>query len=143
VPPCRRCAAAPAGPSGAGKSTLLNALACRLDKGSVLEGKVRLNGQIYELAHLKRIARWVGTERQWLSVHSRWDGNLLRIARWVGRQRVYTVVVCVAGDGAASILFRHSGGVVAVRLAGLVSDSACHSLPATHPALLPSCSAAT
>lgn len=30
------------GPSGAGKSTLLNALACRLDKGATLEGKVRL-----------------------------------------------------------------------------------------------------
>lgn len=28
------------GPSGAGKSTLLNALACRLDKGATLEGKV-------------------------------------------------------------------------------------------------------
>ena len=56
--PPPRCAAAAAGPSGAGKSTLLNALACRLDKGAVLEGKVRLNGQTYELAHLKRIARW-------------------------------------------------------------------------------------
>lgn len=44
-----------AGPSGAGKSTLLNVLACRMDKGATLEGKVRLNGQTYELAHLKRI----------------------------------------------------------------------------------------
>jgi ABC-type transport system involved in cytochrome bd biosynthesis fused ATPase/permease subunit len=43
------------GPSGAGKSTLLNVLACRMDKGATLEGKVRLNGQTYELAHLKRI----------------------------------------------------------------------------------------
>ncbi|KAI7840440.1 hypothetical protein COHA_005866 [Chlorella ohadii] len=47
------------GPSGAGKSTLLNALACRLDKGATLEGKVRLNGQPYTLATLKRLASYV------------------------------------------------------------------------------------
>lgn len=46
-----------AGPSGAGKSTLLNALSMRLDKGATMEGKVRLNGQPYSLATLKRIAR--------------------------------------------------------------------------------------
>lgn len=49
----------PAGPSGAGKSTLLNALACRLDKGATMEGKARLNGQSYSLAHLKRMASYV------------------------------------------------------------------------------------
>lgn len=49
----------PAGPSGAGKSTLLNALACRLDKGATMEGKARLNGQAYSLAHLKRMASYV------------------------------------------------------------------------------------
>ncbi|KAL4440224.1 hypothetical protein ABPG75_003225 [Micractinium tetrahymenae] len=47
------------GPSGAGKSTLLNALACRLDKGATMEGKARLNGQSYSLAHLKRLASYV------------------------------------------------------------------------------------
>ncbi|KAL4427313.1 hypothetical protein ABPG77_003222 [Micractinium sp. CCAP 211/92] len=47
------------GPSGAGKSTLLNALACRLDKGATMEGKARLNGQSYSLAHLKRMASYV------------------------------------------------------------------------------------
>lgn len=46
------------GPSGAGKSTLLNVLACRMDKGATQEGKVRLNGQTYELTHLKRMVSW-------------------------------------------------------------------------------------
>lgn len=46
------------GPSGAGKSTLLNALACRMDKGAVMEGRARLNGADYGLPHLKRLARW-------------------------------------------------------------------------------------
>lgn len=54
---CAHCLLADAGPSGAGKSTLLNALACRLDKGATMEGKVRLNGGTYGLAHLKTIAR--------------------------------------------------------------------------------------
>lgn len=53
------CPSRPAGPSGAGKSTLLNALACRLDKGATMEGKARLNGQSYSLAHLKRLASYV------------------------------------------------------------------------------------
>ena len=47
------------GPSGAGKSTLLNALACRLDPTSALQGQVRLNGAPYDRAVLKRCARYV------------------------------------------------------------------------------------
>ena len=38
------------------RSTLLNALACRLDKGVVLEGKARINGQPYTNTELKKLA---------------------------------------------------------------------------------------
>ena len=44
------------GPSGSGKSTLLNCLACRLDKGAVMSGEVRLNGLKYGIHELKQNA---------------------------------------------------------------------------------------
>jgi len=44
------------GPSGSGKSTLLNCLACRLDKGAVMTGEVRLNGKKYGIHELKQNA---------------------------------------------------------------------------------------
>eukprot|EP00198_Chlamydomonas_reinhardtii_P001132 XP_001690467.1 predicted protein [Chlamydomonas reinhardtii] len=47
------------GPSGSGKSTLLNALACRLDHGVKLEGELKLNGQNYSHAELKKVSGYV------------------------------------------------------------------------------------
>ena len=47
------------GPSGSGKSTLLNTLACRLDVNTVYEGEIRLNGEPYDNAELKRVSGYV------------------------------------------------------------------------------------
>lgn len=68
------------GPSGAGKSTLLNALACRMDKGAVLEGKARINGHAYSLSVLKRIASYV-MQDDILSAHYTVEETLIYAAK--------------------------------------------------------------
>ncbi len=47
------------GPSGSGKSTLLNTLACRLDRNVEVQGEIRLNGQPYSNAELKKMSGYV------------------------------------------------------------------------------------
>ncbi|KAG2438719.1 hypothetical protein HXX76_005264 [Chlamydomonas incerta] len=47
------------GPSGSGKSTLLNTLACRLDRGVNVQGELKLNGQDYSNAELKKLSGYV------------------------------------------------------------------------------------
>jgi ABC-type multidrug transport system ATPase subunit len=74
-----------AGPSGAGKSTLLNALACRLDKGATMDGKVRLNNKLYELNHLKRLSSYVMQD------------DLLNAHHTVEETLLYAAKVCVIG----------------------------------------------
>ncbi|PNG99409.1 ABC transporter G family member 6 [Tetrabaena socialis] len=47
------------GPSGSGKSTLLNTLALRLDRNMSVSGELKLNGQDYSNAELKKISGYV------------------------------------------------------------------------------------
>ncbi|KXZ51256.1 hypothetical protein GPECTOR_13g743 [Gonium pectorale] len=47
------------GPSGSGKSTLLNTLACRLDHGVSISGELKLNGNEYSNAELKKMSGYV------------------------------------------------------------------------------------
>lgn len=47
------------GPSGSGKSTLLNTLAYRLDKNTIVDGLMHINGQLYGSSELKKISGYV------------------------------------------------------------------------------------
>lgn len=56
---CHTNNACAAGPSGSGKTTLLNALAHRLENNMYSEGELRLNGQPYSRAVLKKLSGYV------------------------------------------------------------------------------------